>query len=359
MKCNNCGGTMRYDVASYGLVCDFCGSVKPLHRPEEEVVVGEQDFNSVARDTVTDWGTTRRLVTCKQCGAEMLYDSDQMSAMCPYCGSAIILTAGEMNSGIAPGGIIPFTTTREDVEKNYYKWNKFAFWSPESFRKGKVLGNLVGVYVPFWTFTADTFSTYKGNFGYTTEYNTGDGIRRDTKWYNRNGIVDKLINDVCIGGSRRFISNKKLNQVVNFRTDEILPYTPDALAGFAAEKYTIGIDEAWEMLKPTIRKKIEHAACVNERADCYNDLKISTEYGNIKFRYFLFPIWLAACKYKGKIYYVVASGHDNRGLCDRPVSAAKIVLIVLAILAILSIPMLFYIVMAIYSFIIQNSFLLG
>ena len=143
MKCANCGGTMRYDVAGYCLVCDHCGTSRPLHKPEEEFVSEERDFESAVRDASKDWGTARRAANCKQCGALMLYPSDQMSGICPYCGSAIVLSAEEMNCGIAPSGVIPFKTTKEEVEKNFYKWNKFALWSPEHFRKGKVLGNLV------------------------------------------------------------------------------------------------------------------------------------------------------------------------------------------------------------------------
>ena len=347
MKCANCGGTMRYDVASYGLICDFCGAKKSLHRPEEEVVSEERDFESAIRDASTNWGIARRVVTCKQCGAVMQYDSDQMSGMCPYCGSAIVLTAGELDCGIAPSGILPFKTTREDVENNYYKWNKFALWSPESFRKGKVLGNLVGVYVPFWTFDADSVTTYCGDFGYSVTH----GEVQTTDWFVRSGVAEMSINDVCVCGSRRFCSNKKLNQIVRFTANEIMPYTPDALAGFAAEKYTINIDEAWAMARNSLKGRIENTARQKESAAYCRNLKLSTDYSNIKFRYFLFPVWLAACSYKGQIYYVVASGRDNRGLCDRPVSVAKIILIVLAILGVFAIPYLLYIIFAIVNYI--------
>ena len=351
MKCKNCGGTMRYDVASYGLICDFCGTKKPLHKPEEEYVSEELDFESALRDETAGWGISGRVVSCKQCGAQMLYGSEQMSGMCPYCGSAIVLSSEEMDSGMAPSGIIPFKTTKEEVEKNYYKWNKFAFWSPEDFRKGKVLGNLVGVYVPFWTFDADAVTTYSGDFG----RNITRGEVETTKWDYSSGVVDTFINDTCICASKRFISNKKLNQVVKFTPEEIQNYTPDALVGFAAEKYTINIDEAWEMAQNAAKKKLKDAARKNEHADCYRNLKLSTEYGNIKYRYFLFPVWLAACPYKGKIYYVVASGHDNRGLCDRPVSVPKMVILGLIVLGFFLLPTITYFIMLIISIIVSGG----
>ena len=345
MKCNNCGGTMRYDVGRQGLVCDFCGALKPLDKPEAQNVSVERSFDASLSQASTDWGIIRRQVTCKQCGAALLYDADQISGMCPYCGSAIVLDAAETNSCIAPTGIIPFTTTREEVEKNYYKWNKFAIWSPESFRKGKVLGNLVGVYVPFWTFDTDTVSSYAGDFG--TTVTRGDS--QVTEYRKGSGVVNAFIDDVCISASKRFVSNKKMSSVVRFKPDEIMPYTPEALAGFSAEKYTIDINEAWGLAQDTFKKRIESAACKKEYAECCKNVQMSTNFSNVKFRYFLFPVWLAACPYKGKIYYVVASGHDNRGLCDRPVSAAKLILLVLAILSMLAIPFVAYVVMMLIS----------
>ena len=115
MKCSSCGSTMTYDVASYGLVCDHCGAKRQLHRPEEGTAVGEVDFASALRGAGTNWGVSRRLVTCKCCGASMLFAPEQMSELCPFCGSAIVLTPEEADCGIAPNAMIPFSITKEEV----------------------------------------------------------------------------------------------------------------------------------------------------------------------------------------------------------------------------------------------------
>jgi len=343
MKCNSCGATMRYDVASYGCVCDSCGNIRRLHRPEEGLVVGEFDFNAAIAKAPSEWGIARKIVTCKNCGAVLLNDSDQMSGLCPFCGSNIVLADAE-NCGIAPTAIIPFSTTKEQVIENYYKWNKFAIWSPEKFRKGKFLGDLVGLYVPYWVFDADTVTTYVGEFGY--DHDVGDSVRTD--WYTRSGIIEKHIDDFSVCASRKFSQDKMLNQVIRFEERELVPYTPDALAGFSAEKYTIGINEAWNMGKVSgIKSKLEYAIRTNERADRVRKLQYSTEYTNVRYKYVLVPAWLTASVYNGQVYNVVASGHNNRGNCNRPVSVAKIILIVLAILGIFSLPSILYFLMVV------------
>ena len=313
---------MRYDVARYGLVCDFCGSFKPLHRPEEGAVVGEMDFASAIRVADTNWGVTRRLVTCKSCGAQMLYDSDQMSAMCPFCGSAIVLSAEEANCGIAPNAIIPFSIPKEQVIERFYRWNKFAFWSPEKFRKGKVLGNITPLYIPYWTFDADTVTTYSGKFGYTT--GSGDSAR--TAYYLKTGIMEKHIDDYCVCGSRKFANDSMLNKVATFKPKDLISYSPEILSGMPAEIYTISIDEAWVNAKNGgMNKKIAEAVKAHEMADSCSELRYSTEYYNVKYRYVLVPVWLTGCKYGGRIYNVVASGYNGTGNCNRPLSVAKLI----------------------------------
>lgn len=323
MKCGSCGGTLRYDIASYGLVCDFCGTVRRLHRPEEGAAIGEFDFATALRGSGTNWGVTRRLVACKSCGAQLLYNSDQMSGMCPYCGSAVVLSAEDADCGVAPSAIIPFTLTKEQVAEKFYRWNKFAFWSPEKFRRGKILSELTLVYIPYWSFEADAVTTYSGRFGHTV----GSGDRERTDWYQKTGIAEKHISEFNVCGSRKFFNDKMLNSVVSFKSRECLPYTPETLSGMAAEIYTIGIDEAWNYAKTTgLKKEIMESTREHEHADCYSNLVYSTEYYNVKFKYVLVPVYLAGCRYGGKIYNVVASGTNGRGKCGRPISIAKFII---------------------------------
>ena len=330
MKCSNCGGTLRYDIAKYGLVCDFCGTVKRLDRPGDGSAIGEFDLPNASRGNNANWGISGRLVSCKSCGAQMLFEADQMSGSCPYCGSAVVLSAEDADCGVAPNAIIPFTLTKEQVAEKFYRWNKFAFWSPEKFRKGKILSDLVPLYIPYWTFEADAVTSYSGSFGYTT----GSDENRKTNWYKKTGMAEKHISEFNVCASRKFINDSMLNSVVSFRSGECLPYTPEMLSGMAAEIYTIGMDEAWYnartfMLKDTIME----SARDKEHADCYKDLNCTTDYHNVKFKYVLVPVYLAGCTYGGRTYNVVASGTNGRGNCNRPLSIAKFVITPLLFIA--------------------------
>ena len=340
MKCINCGGMLRYDPSTYGLLCDHCGFKKILHRPEEQVVVEEKDFDSAMRDAVYDWGVMRREVRCKVCGAVTFYDPNMISTTCPYCGSNDVLTASETNAGIAPSAVIPFKISKQEAVDFFYKWNKWALWCPEEFRKGRFLENYTGVYVPYWTFDAESVTTYSGKFG----YERGSGDSTYTKWENRSGVVQESFNDRPICGSRKFLNNPLITKsIVTLNPKDIVPYNPEALMGFAAEKYSIGIDEAWNMVKGNLNRDHMYAACKNEFADSYDkNIQMSTEYSNIRFKYVLVPLWISACRYKGKVYNVVCSGSELRGNCNRPVSVAKIVALCIGVVGIITLPVVLY-----------------
>lgn len=330
MKCANCGGTLRYDVAGYALACDFCGQVKRLHRPEEGIVVGGMDFNAAIAAAGSKWGAARKLLNCKSCGAQLLCDMDQMSGMCPFCGSAVVLSAEEANCGLAPNVIIPFKIPKGPIEKRFYRWNKFAFWSPEKFRRGKLLENLTPVYVPYWTFDTDAVTTYMGRFGHTV--GSGDSAR--TRWEQKTGIVEKHFSNRTVCASRKFFSDTLLNSVTGFKTSELIPYEPEMLSGMSAEVATIGIDEAWNYVRLTDLKKDILKACEShEGADCSSNVQYSTEFYNTNFKYVLAPVWLSGCKYGGKIYNVAASGTNGSAHCHRPLSIAKLITFLVLLIA--------------------------
>ncbi len=338
MNCKNCGAVIRYDPKTYSLICDSCGFSKVLPKPDETFAVEEKDFSSAVDNASRDWQTDLRTVTCKQCGTVTYNDPNQISGICPYCGSTTVLDNSELADSIAPSAVIPFRMSKEDIASKFYKWNKWAFWTPEKFRKGAILDDLKGVYVPYWTFDADSHSSYSGRFGITVT----NGDDTSTKWHDGNGGFDLFIDDKIVCGSKRFVSYKKLKNIIIFNKDDLIPYTPEALLGFSAEKYTIGLEESWEIAKQELKKRMLNKACDNESADFYdkNKTQITTEYRNIKYRYILVPMWLSATRYKDKVYNVIASGIDGRGDAQRPISVAKIMIIILLLVGIFLLPVI-------------------
>ena len=97
VKCPGCGGTIgiRFDPVKNTLECPFCGLSTRLPQPGEAPVVEELDFNAASQRANVNWGKIKKLVECSNCGGQTLYDAEQVTGACPYCGSTSVAPAAE------------------------------------------------------------------------------------------------------------------------------------------------------------------------------------------------------------------------------------------------------------------------
>lgn len=45
-----------------------------------------------------DWGMETKIVLCKACGAESVYDALELASVCPFCGSNQVMEASDQNA---------------------------------------------------------------------------------------------------------------------------------------------------------------------------------------------------------------------------------------------------------------------
>jgi hypothetical protein len=103
-----------------------------------------------------------------------------------------------------------------------------------------------GIYVPFWTYDADTKSSYVGERGqvyYETRTVMRDGKappRADTKGTLVSSLGSRcaFFDDVLVLGSTS-LPKKFTDALEPWDLAELVPYSPEYLAGFQAEGYTV------------------------------------------------------------------------------------------------------------------------
>ena len=102
-----------------------------------------------------------------------------------------------------------------------------------------------------------------------------------------------------------------LKGIEPFNTAENKTYKPEYVAGFGAERYSVGLKEGWEKAKAAIQirlrgnitNKIRH----EKNADHVKDLHLRTAYTNITYKYLMLPIWISSFKYNDKVYQFMVS----------------------------------------------------
>lgn len=339
-KCEACDGTMDFDPNSGMLVCPYCGNSVVI---EEECFTPkraeELSFADAEERGNCDWGNEKKTVVCKNCGAETLYDALDTAGVCPYCGSNQVMEASDTNT-LAPGGVCPFRFDAEAADKKFRKWIKNRWFCPLDLRKNAGRVTFTGIYLPYWTFDSQTTSHYTARYGIVRTVVVGHGENRRTRtyvdWYYTRGTYDKFINDCLVQGTLRH-DMTLLNQIAPFDTEDNLAYKPEYLAGFVAERYSVGLDDAWGKAKNKIEKELYSSVSQQIRlryhADRVENLRMTTRHDDVTFKYLMLPVWMSHYEYKNKTYRFMINGQTGKVGGKSPLSFWQVTFAVLGSLA--------------------------
>ena len=131
-----------------------------------------------------------------------------------------------------------------------------------------------------------------------------------------------------------------IKEASKFDFSKLRKYSPEFIAGFLAERYTVGLDEGWDIAKTQIKRTLDSEISSMEKkkrgADRVDKLNFNTAYSKVTYKYVLAPIWIANFKFKEKVYNIVINGQTGQIKGEAPVSPLKVaVAIILAIIAII------------------------
>ena len=332
VKCPGCGASIgiKYDPEALNLTCPFCGLVSKLPQPGTVPSIEELDFNSALQRASVNWGNIKKMITCANCGGSTIYDAEQVTGACPFCGSTSVTPAAENSEIMAPQAVIPFAVTKEQTQlcfENFINSRRVA--SKKVF--GCKLENVIGIYLPFWTYDTLSVSSYEAHT-YETKYTPRQYFR---------GVMTQYFDDLVIYGSDK-IRNQNIKRVQEFDFQRMVPYSPKYLAGIPAERYTVGLNDGWERAKTQIRDKIKRTLNRKYRMKANIDA-IVTSYYNVKFRYVLAPIYLATYTCGKNTHTVAINGQTGKTYCEVPTFLLKLVLIPLFVL--IAVLLLFFFLM--------------
>ncbi|MEO1639593.1 MAG: TFIIB-type zinc finger domain-containing protein [Pseudomonadota bacterium] len=342
--CDNCGADLRYDPSADQLTCDHCGNTQAVDGGGPWAgSIKELDFRRALdqRLDAEDIEETR-VVTCPNCGAQTEFDPDLHAAECPFCATPVVTDTGP-HRHIKPRGLLPFDLDEGQARKAMTDWLGGLWFAPNGLadyaRKGRKMN---GIYVPYWTFDADTKSRYTGQRGkhyYETKTVMRDGKRkqvrvRKTRWSPASGRVARFFDDVLVLASKS-LPKKYTDALEPWDLSALQPYNPEYLAGFRAEGYQVELADGFTEARAYMDRMIHRDVKYDIGGDAQRVTTVDTDVSDITFKHILLPVWLAAYKYRGQTYRFVVNGRTGRVQGERPYSAWKIAFAVLvgAILA--------------------------
>lgn len=331
--CEACGADMRFEPAAGMLVCGHCGTREPLgNLRTSQPVIRELDFDSAIRQRLPELDIEEtRTFSCTSCGAIVEFDPDTHSAECPFCASPIV-TSPAINRHIRPGGLLPFFVEEPKAHQAVAEWLGNRWFAPnglaEYARKGR---RMSGIYVPFWTFDADTTTDYRGQRG-TVHTESRTVIRNGkpqrttvtkVRWRPARGRVSRAFDDVLVLASNT-LPRRHTDALPPWDLSRLVPYAPEYLAGFRAEAYRIELREAWGQAREVMDRRITRDVRFDIGGDRQRIDSMNTRISDVTFKHVLLPVWVAAYKFRGKSYRIVVNGQTGRVEGERPWSIWKL-----------------------------------
>ncbi len=345
--CKSCGAILEFKPGTTSLVCQYCGASNEIEIAED-IEIKEENYLDFIKNVEKKEDTIEiKDVKCSSCGAQISFEPNIKSEECPYCSHTIVIEGGDSTTIIKPKYLIPFAIDSKEAGKAFKDWINKLWFAPNKLKERARKDKIKGIYLPYWTYDASTYSEYTGERGeyyYTTETYTeedADGNEvtktrevRHTSWTPVSGRVINNFDDVLIHAGKG-LSEKLIKGLNPWKLKELLPYDNKFLTGFKTESYQKDVKTGFEEAKEVMAIKIRSSAKRDIGGDEQRISTINTQYSDITFKHILLPLWISSYRYNDKVYLFLVNGQTAKVYGERPYSATKIALLVLTIIAII------------------------
>ena len=342
--CDACGSDMRFDPEARALRCDHCGNQELLPPPDpaaRALALREIDIREGLRGDLDDLEPAQveetRVTQCPNCGARTEMGAEVRAATCPFCDTPLVRET-TTDRHVKPAAALPFAWTEARAKEAMRSWLGSLWFAPNGLQAYARAGRpMSGVYVPYWTFDARSDTRYTGMRGdnYTVrERAIVDGkpttvTRVKVRWRHASGRVRLAFDDVLVPAAAS-LPREMVEGLEPWDLRELEPYRPAMIAGFRAEAYTVGLRDGLAAAKERMERVIRGAVRRDIGGDHQRIHDMDTRLSDVTFKHVLLPLWIAAYRYRGESYRFVVNARTGKVQGERPYSAIKIALAVIA-----------------------------
>lgn len=332
--CAQCGAALEYAPGADTLRCTHCGHEN--HIAATATPIKEQDFRQALRELAAAAPANDHVaIHCDSCGASYTFDAAVHAGVCPFCGAPVVAQTAQHRQ-LQPQALLPFQIPRDQARTAFRQWLGSLWFAPGGLKDyARNDASLAGMYVPYWTYDADTATRYRGERGddYQVQetyraIENGQEVERTrtvtkTRWTPVTGQVARFFDDVLVLASQS-LPREVTERLEPWDLANLTPYQEDYLSGFRSEMYQVELDDGFERAKeimaPVIRNDIER----DIGGDHQRIQSADTRYGAIRFKHILLPVWLSAFRFRDKTYRFVVNGRTGKVQGERPYSGWKI-----------------------------------
>jgi DNA-directed RNA polymerase subunit RPC12/RpoP len=367
--CASCGAKFSFAPGTKSLKCPYCGAANEIAESDDSVE--ELDLEAWLDKLVAEHEThAQEQIKCSNCSAEQTLPANLYASACTFCGTPITSKSYAQRL-IKPKSLVPFKVTKLQAQDKWRAWIKGMWMAPSALKQfAQSDGGIKGMYIPYWTFDANTYSSYSGARGdnysesYETTNSNGERVtqtRTQTRWTNVSGTVSFFHDDVLVPASGTYSAGEKTtataqsaqarqalaqipggfgsalmgafsNELRTWNTKELVPYQEEYITGFQAEAYQVNLKEGFAQGRQIIDAKVRSLVEQDIGGDQQRINNLNTDYTHLTFKHILLPVWMSAYIFKGKTYRFMVNGQTGEVQGESPKSGWKIFFLVAGIL---------------------------
>ncbi len=348
--CGTCGGELVFHIGAQQLKCPNCGNVQALAEARGAVV--ERDLRAAMTEMkgrgteVQGLVSGEKEIVCQNCGGHTTFTGTWTAQRCPYCATPIQRDdVHDAPQRLAVDGIMPFLVDDKAASTQLKEWVGSRWFAPNEFKDYSRAGSFSSIYTAYFTYDAQTRTTYRGERGdhYTVTVGSGEDQRTETRtrWSHRSGVVDNAFDDVTI------LANEGLNRghtdaLQPWPMEQVKPFSPEFIAGHLSRTYDHDVEACFTDAQQVMEGVIDGTVRRDIGGDEQRVHDTSISWGTMTFKHVLLPIWLLAVVYNNQTYQVMINGATGKVEGERPYSKIKIAAAVVAALIIIAIVVILF-----------------
>ena len=313
--CKNCGGNVKYDIASGQLSCEYCHSLFDPYAYEDKTSDAEvqKDFDAT-------------IFTCPQCGGEILSTDDTAAGFCSFCGASTVLYS-RIAKEHKPAYIIPFAKTKDDCKQAYSSLMKKAIFAPKELKDPKFIDGFRGIYMPYWTY----YVTQNSPLSIDGEKSHRRGDYIITQHYKLGGNLDAYYKGLSYDASSSFEDNLS-ETLAPYDVKNMKRFTPAFLSGFYADTADLpsrvyendAKQTAYDNTIKDIKKVPAFQGITLKNTKNLTPYSLGTTIKQAD--YSMFPVWFMSYRNNDRVAYATVNGQTGKVVADIPISIGKFML---------------------------------
>lgn len=349
--CPGCQADLEFDPKTTGMKCPYCGHEEPVPQEQPGRVVkshGLKAYLTPKAEWLARLADNAVQVTCDSCSATTEFTPPEVAGECPFCGARLVAQPIAADPLIAPQGVLPFAISKKEAVAAIRKWLASRWFAPDELKKLAQQEGIYGVYLPYWTYDSQTTTRYTGERGqhyfqterYCDVDEKGQFVWKErkvrkTRWQPATGSVKRHFSDLTVPATTS-VSESRLQSLEPWDLSQVVSYEPAFLSGFRAQRYQRDLGSGFERAKELMAGTIYHDVCKAIGGDEQRVHRVETSYSEESFRHLLFPVWIAAYRFNGKVYQVLINARNGDVQGARPYSMTKVILLALALIALIA-----------------------